>query len=740
MNGLDVYFSHDYLKAAVLVGLLSVWVLVGLFYYLNRYTRRRYFTIWTAAWLFYALWLTLSFGFEDAKPQPWLLMLQQWCVGVSAVFLFWGGRQFVGERVSQRLIGWFLAFLLVWSYVSAFCLEELWQTEVPLFTLIALASLSTARSFFQHRRKHAYIGATLLTLGFVLWGVYMAGYPFLQKDLISVALFISAAIQLLVAVSMIILVLEEVRTSRLVAIEQLHLRKVEAGVLETKVASTEERYRTLFEQASEAIIVTDRDNLQILEMNHAAERLLGIKAPDAGERSLTAFCRMNHSPQPQTAAETFQAFRGQRPLTFVRNDGSAVQTEIDGSEINFGGKPGYEFFIREITERSRLEQQLRQSEKLSALGQMISGVAHELNNPLAVIKGYLELILARPDLQAHTRASLEKVAGEADRATRLVRNFLSFARERPSRREAVVLNQIVTQIVELRRFNFIVAGVRSETELDPKLPSVSADPDQIQQLVINLMDNAFHAIGDIPGRAVLKIRTEPVGDSVRLLIEDNGPGVPEELVTRIFEPFFTTKEVGVGTGLGLSIAHRIMSDHNGRIFYQPSSLGGAGFVLEFPRSEATESSAPEGPAAVSEPVKAGNSCSGAVLIVDDEPLLAEMLAEILDLVGCASTFCVSAARALELLEKQDFDLIISDFRMPGMNGHQFYEAVKQKKPELAPRVIFMSADMTNEEMQSFLRSTGNPHLAKPFNLNSVKQTVLDALAATPAGCETTPAR
>src|SRR5437660_650474 len=131
MSGLDLYFSREYLKAAVMVCLLSVWVLVGLFSYLNLYTRRRYFTIWTGAWLFYALWLTLSFGLQSDKPQPWLLMLEQWCVGVSAVFLFWGSQRFMGQRVPQRLIAWFLLFLFVWSYVGAFRLEDPTETEVP---------------------------------------------------------------------------------------------------------------------------------------------------------------------------------------------------------------------------------------------------------------------------------------------------------------------------------------------------------------------------------------------------------------------------------------------------------------------------------------------------------------------------------------------------------------------------------------------------------------------------------
>src|SRR5262249_8156149 len=155
------------------ISLLSVWVLVGLFYYLNLYTRRRYFTIWTGAWLFYALWITLSFGLQSETPQRWLLMLEQWCVGVSAVVLFLGGQRFLGERVSQRLIGWFLLFLFVWSYAGAFHLDNPLVVEVPLFSLIALASLSTARGFFRYRQERGYIGATLLTLGFTLWGGYM---------------------------------------------------------------------------------------------------------------------------------------------------------------------------------------------------------------------------------------------------------------------------------------------------------------------------------------------------------------------------------------------------------------------------------------------------------------------------------------------------------------------------------------------------------------------------------------
>src|SRR4051812_10135462 len=136
-----------------MVSLLSVWVLVGLFYYLNRYTKRRYFTIWTAAWLFYALWMTLSFGVQGDQQYPLLLMLQQWSVGVSAVFLLWGSLAFLGHPVRPTSLGWFMAFLLVWSYIGAYHLSKPLEMQVPIFWLIAIASAFTALSFLRYRRK-----------------------------------------------------------------------------------------------------------------------------------------------------------------------------------------------------------------------------------------------------------------------------------------------------------------------------------------------------------------------------------------------------------------------------------------------------------------------------------------------------------------------------------------------------------------------------------------------------------
>ena len=213
LEGFSFSFPCEYLRAGLLVSLLSVWVLVGVFFYLNRYTRRRYFTIWTVAWLFYALWLTLSLSMGSTREGPGLLMLKQWCLSVASVFLLWGSLQFMGRRVRQTLLGLFLGFLLVWSFLGSYYLDHRLEIQVPIFTLIGLTSVVTGSGFAAYRRRRAYVGASMLVLGFWLWGVYLIIYPFLESsaDLVSAGFFMSAVLQLFIAVSMIVLVLEQVR-------------------------------------------------------------------------------------------------------------------------------------------------------------------------------------------------------------------------------------------------------------------------------------------------------------------------------------------------------------------------------------------------------------------------------------------------------------------------------------------------------------------------------------------------
>jgi PAS domain S-box-containing protein len=731
-TGWNLDFPKEYLKAALMVSLLSVWVLVGLFFYLNRYTRRRYFTIWTAAWLCYAFWLTLNLGVQSVPGHPLPLLLKQWCLGATAVFLLWGSAEFLEVRARELSFSLFTAFLFLWSYLGVYQLDNVLPAQLSIFGLIGAASLLTAACFFKFRRQNNYVGAGLLAGGFTLWGVYLAVSPLFQRSdqLVSAGFFISAVLQLFIAVSMIVLVLEEARSFNRSVCERVRTTEWENLALQSRAASSEERYRSLFDQAAEAIIITDATDYRILELNPAAARLLGVNREHPGNLELTGFCRW---PDPArvrsyTRAEWLERICETGRITVVGRDGRTTPVEAAGSRVQYEGRLACQFCFREITERLKLEQQLRQSEKLSALGRMISGVAHELNNPLAVVKGYSELILASHQLAPGTRADLEKVAYESNRAARLVSNFLTFARENTSTRASLDLNVLVRQVTSRNDTALKGRGIQARLELDPHLPRIRINADQIEQVLVILLTNARQAMSRQRGARSLQLRTLRKGELIQLCIEDNGPGVPEALVARIFEPFFTTKAVGEGTGLGLSIAHSIMADHHGRIFYRRSPLGGAGFVLEFPLVEVNgEVAAPREPEAAPKSARKSAVAPARILVVDDEAPLAEMIAEFLKLHGHDVTVCFHPTGALENIAAGNFDLILSDFRMPGMSGADFFHEIERRWPKLASRVIFLTGDLVNDDTHHFLGTVGNPHLTKPFNLSSVEQVVNNVL-------------
>ncbi|HEY6167188.1 MAG TPA: ATP-binding protein, partial [Verrucomicrobiae bacterium] len=672
----------------------------------------------------------ISMGSDNSSPL--LTMLKQWCVSASAVCLLWGSSVFHNLRPRQTIFGLFIGFLCVWSYIGAYHLEEGLHVELPIFGLIGGASITTAWAFYKFRLRRDYIGAGLLSVGFFFWGVYLTGYPFFQRmtNLTSSIFLISAVLQLFIAVSMIILVLEEVRSSNKLAFQQLRSQKTEKAVLQKRVASTEERYRRMFDQAHEGIIIAAADDLRVLEMNQTARQLLGTSNGSGKALDLIHFLQASNPEDPIPAAgpDWFAWAGRQHVLNIVRQDGGITPVEMDGARIDLDGRSAYQFFFRELTERTRLEQQLRQAERLSAIGQMISGIAHELNNPLAVIMGYLELIMQRHELNPQTRADLLKVAQESNRAAKLVSNFLSFAREQPGRSEAVDLNEVVHHVVELREVEMRVVGIKWQLDLEPALPLTLADRDQVQQVLVNLINNAVHALLDRPLPGQLRISSRASGARLELRVSDNGPGVPPAVRAKIFEPFFTTKEVGTGTGLGLSIAHSIMAEHNGRIAYEDAPGGGACFVLEFPLI--VPSGADSHPAGTGEtqqlPVPKPAETNGRVariLVLDDEKSIADMLGEMLNLLGHQTTICNSGPQALEELGRSEYDLILSDYRMPGMDGREFFNLASQRDDTFKHRIIFLTGDVVNEQTRSFLQSVGAPYLGKPFHLDTVEEAI-----------------
>jgi len=395
-------------------------------------------------------------------------------------------------------------------------------------------------------------------------------------------------LQMFIAVNMIILVLEQIRHLREKrAAQQLKSKEREKALLQTRITLTEERYRHLFEQSSEAIVITARDDLRIVGLNDAACRLLGMSSSQAHEQHLTHLLAEGEArvAAPLDAQAWFESVCRRRFQCVRRKDGSTVNVEMAGSAVDFAGETAFQFYFREMTEISHLEQQLRRAEKLSGLGQMISGVVHELNNPLTVSGAMLELVLMDPSLPEAARDRLKKASIEHRRASRMMSNFLNLARDGGTHQEKVNLNEVLNNVLELRKSEFIKANVEIASELNHELPAIIANLDQVQQVIIVLLNNALQAMADSSGSKLLRVTTRPEPGRVSLLIEDNGPGVPPHLRSKIFEPFFTTKPAGVGTGLGLSIAHTYMMEHHGRIFCDQSPLGGALFGIELPALE-----------------------------------------------------------------------------------------------------------------------------------------------------------
>ena len=399
----------------------------------------------------------------------------------------------------------------------------------------------------------------------------------------------------------------------------------------------------------------------------------------------------------------------------------------------------------------RQREALRQSEKLSAMGSLLAGVAHELNNPLAIAMGRASLLeekVAGGAEPAALQDDARRIREATERCGRIVRTFLNMARQRPPSRRPVQVGDIVRAAADMLGYTLRSHGVRVELALAEPLPDVQADADQIGQVVLNLMVNAQQAMeGAGTADRVLAVSTgvelprpgrEP---RVWVRVADSGPGVPEALRAQLFEPFFTTKAAGLGTGLGLSVSRGIVREHGGDLVLEqprtsnaPWALPGASFRLSLPISgersgDDLEALADDGAPAATAPSPA--EAARRILVVDDEAEVAELMREVLEGAGFDVLTAESGAVALELLAEARFDAIVSDVRMPDIDGPALWQRLKAQHPALARRVLFVSGDTLSDAARSQLADTGAPTLDKPFSsadLLGAVRALLDAAA------------
>ena len=432
----------------------------------------------------------------------------------------------------------------------------------------------------------------------------------------------------------------------------------------------------------------------------SAHELLFIPLPGSGSTQVGAVLLFAADGTPRPTAEDLA------PLElFAAQVAHAIQKKLLDQKITA-------MQARLLTVQS----QLMQAEKMSAIGLLISGVTHELNNPLSGIMGFAQL-LQQGELNPKARKHLERIYNEAVRAQKIVQNLLSFSRRHKPEKTYQNLNDVIDGVIELRAYQLQVDNVEVVRRHDPRLPKTMLDFHQLQQVILNVVNNAHQAMMEVfdrPRRLV--ITTERRGQTLRTSFGDSGTGIASDRLESIFDPFFTTKKSGKGTGLGLSVSRAIIKDHQGSMNAESVVGEGTTIHVDLPLLQdpgAVAGTEGEGKKAAS-PVRPMR-----LLVVDDESILVELLVEFLKTVGHKVDDARNGQKALELATANDYDAILTDLKMPGLDGQGLYERLCKIKPQMARRFIFSTGDLANPRTQTFFQTAGCPYLSKPFKLEAV---------------------
>ena len=477
---------------------------------------------------------------------------------------------------------------------------------------------------------------------------------------------------------------------------------------------------SLADSIPDGIVLIDA-SLRITSLNQtAAEQLAG----PSGE-PLAVGASLAGTELAEIAGEALSSQKRTvgRELT-VENAGSGRRflTAIAAPLVNSPEGSAAVVVLRDVTEERLMQERLLQSERMVSVGQLVSGVAHELNNPLTGIAGFSELLLAR-DLDESTRRDIETIYAEAERAAKIVQNMLSFARRRSADKEIVNLNVLLERVLELSNYDLRVKNIDVDLDLDPKLPETMVDANQIQQVFLNLVTNAAQAVLAEQGEDKLTVQTRKDGNNIRIVFRDTGPGMNAETLRRIFDPFFTTKDPGEGTGLGLTICYSIIDEHGGRIWAESQPGRGSTFTIELPILQGRER-----PARPPEAELDSTVAPRSILVVDDEETIQRLLGSILELDGHQVETARNGVEALELLKRHRYDVVITDIKMPDMDGRELYDLLTKLDSSLAHRTIFITGDTVSPDTRTFLQRVNNPCLTKPFRVRDVRETIAQLLA------------
>jgi PAS domain S-box-containing protein len=496
-----------------------------------------------------------------------------------------------------------------------------------------------------------------------------------------------------------------------------------------------ERFRALIEHAADVIVVVAADG-SVLYTSPAAQWVLGLLPDALLGRSLLAEV---HPEDHDALAAALRAVVGHPGEVVERTefrlrhaDGTWRWLEATGTnQIGNSAVNGIVINARDISEAkdaeaeiARQRENLHQREKLAAMGSLLAGVAHELNNPLSIVVGRATM-LQEDAVDEGTRTVAEKIRAAAERCARIVKTFLAMARQRKPEQTVLSINAVLDECVDMLGYGLRTAGVTVEKQLAADLPSISGNADQLHQVFLNLIVNAQQAMETqaLPRR--LRVVSDLHEDHIRVRIVDNGPGISLAIRSRIFDPYFTTKPPGGGTGVGLAVSLGIVESHGGSLTVECPPEGGAVFQVLLPNEIADAQADPQRGAVP----ESANFKGPRLLIVDDEPEVGALLADILRRDAAAIEVAGSGQEALRLLAKRDYDAILTDLRMPEMDGPELYRQIEKRWRERARLVVFITGDALSPTVQTFLAGTGQPYLEKPFAPAEVRKIVHDIVAA-----------
>jgi len=544
---------------------------------------------------------------------------------------------------------------------------------------------------------------------------------------------------------------------------------VAASAADASHAETE--LHSVIEWLEEGVVLFDA-NENVRAMNMRFQQIAGLPPEEAENlRTLDDLIRRleDQAAEPQQFGERWrQLARGleggtRDELKLVRPAMRILERAARPVLDSIGRQLGRVEIYRDLTAQRMFQSKLLQTEKLAALGQMVSGIAHELSNPLTTILGNAQRMLSRPENEGNREES-RRIFQEAERASGILRQLLLNARDTLPERRLVSLNQIVLRAMELQRFTLAVEKTRVELDLDPALPFVRGDPGHLQQVLLNLVGNAQQAIESQGTGGTIRLRTRRTAERTVLLeVEDNGPGIPQAILPRIFDPFFTTKPAGVGTGLGLAIVLSVVREHGGQVHVVTPPQGGTKFQITLPVAaeaaqevpkEANGSSASEKIVprrrglAVHTLARESNAAPTSadwkgcrVLVVEDEPTVARLIGDVLEDEGMKVDVIPDARQALERAANVNYDLVICDMKMPGLDGQNFYKSLLRAGNPLHERFLFVTGDIVAAQTREFLERHHLPHVAKPFRVEELTEKVFSVLgnklpqSPNPAGAE-----